>query len=1806
MKKNTLTSLYHFLYGFTACLFVIGLFSCGGSEVKVTNKNFKEEVEQQQNLVFRFNKNVFPDSLINAWDSTQYIEFSPKVAGSFRWNSSNELVFSPTSGFKPGMTYKAKLTKNIVAKSNTNLKVSNKNDIKFSTAPLRIQNVHTQWIRSNVGANVMLQMDLDFNYDTDITDAATKLKLQANGQNISFTTVNSGVGKSLSVQFQPSNENNEDINLAATLGKGVKMSSSHIVSPKDTTFSTKIVSRFKLAVTSIKAQHSGIEGSVTINTSQPIDENGLRNLIKIDPQVQYTVASNDGGFTITSKDFDPRKTYILTINKALQGTFGGTLNNDQTEEVKFAALTPAINFINSKGMYLSSKGYRNLAMNIVNVPKVQVTVVKVYENNMLQLFRRGTRYGYTYDLDDDYHDYEYYNTENLGDTVFTQTYDVDKLPKNNAANLLHLDFSDKLRGYDGVYVINIASTEQKWIQESKILALSDIGLIVKQEQDKMYVFANSIKNATPLKGVKISFISTTNQVINTTETNANGEAIFENIKAKAPGFNIGLLSAKQGDEYSFIWLDQSRVETSRFDVGGRNINPTGLNAWIYAERNLYRPGETIHANTILRTEAWTVPGEMPLKLRLLMPNGKEFATRKKVLDQQGSATADFELPNTALTGTYVMQAFTGNDVLLATYNFSIEDFMPDRIKSQLKTDKENYTVGENVNTTIQADNLFGTPAIGRNYEWEFNLDKRAFSAKRYENYNFSVLKKFDFNTVFRNGKTSETGSVAESIALGNELIESGLLIGNIRATVFDETGRPVHRYARFNVHSQNSYIGIKYFDEYVSTNSPLRIGLVALNPTGSPTTTQATVKIFKREWQNVIQEVDGKYRYVSKWTEKEVHNQSVNISGNSTTVTYTPDLSGQYEVRVYRPNTGSYVMQSFYAYGYSNTQYASFEVNNEGNVSIKTEKESYEPGEDINVLLTTPFEGRMLVTIERDKVIERLFVQTNDKSASVKLKVKEDWLPNVYISATLFRPMEASELPLTVAHGFKNIKVEAKQNKIPVDVTLTEKTRSKTKQTITIKTAPKAFVTVAAVDEGILQVKNYKTPDPYQYFYQKVALAVNSFDIYPLLLPEYKSTKSSTGGDGADDDQNGRVNPLFVNRVKNVSFWSGTLQADGNGVVKYDIDVPQFSGDIRVMAVAYKDKAFGSFDNHMIVADPIIISTALPRFFSPKDEAVMPITLSNTTNKETEALVSVAVEGPLGLVGLAKQNISIKANNEGRAVYKIAALPQIGEGKVIVTVNALGETFTNETEIAVRPPASLQKEYISGVAEAGKTTNIAMLANFLAGTTKGNLVVSTSPLTEFSKNLDYLIQYPYGCVEQTTSAAFPQIYFSDLAKALNPNGQTAYGNPNYNVQQAIIKLQAMQLPNGALSYWPGGYTESWWGSIYAAHFLTEAQRAGFEVNANTLGRLLEYVKFRLKKKEVIEYYFNGKERKTIAAKEIPYSLYVLALVNQPQISTMNYYKGNLNSLSIDGKYLLAAAYTLAGKNDQAKQILPQKFAGEQANSSFGGSFHSFTRDRAIALNALLDVDPNNAQVADLARQLSEELKTNPYLNTQENIFTLLALGKIAKKNATTNASATVSVSGKTLAKSEGASVKIDLKDYINQTLQLSVTGKGFFYYFRELSGITADGKITEEDKYMQVRRSYYTRTGQPITSNTFKQNDLIVVKLTIIGQYNGTIENVVITDMLPAGLEIENTRLNQMPNMKWITDAKVKDEPDYMDIRDDRLNLFTSVTGTSKTFYYMVRAVSPGTYQLGPVQADAMYNGMYHSYHGSGIVKVLQ
>ena len=709
--------------------------------------------------------------------------------------------------------------------------------------------------------------------------------------------------------------------------------------------------------------------------------------------------------------------------------------------------------------------------------------------------------------------------------------------------------------------------------------------------------------------------------------------------------------------------------------------------------------------------------------------------------------------------------------------------------------------------------------------------------------------------------------------------------------------------------------------------------------------------------------------------------------------------------------------------------------------------------------------------------------------------------------------------------------------------------------------------------------------------------------MYPLLFPEIRARLSSTGGDG-DLETSKRSNPMPNKRIKIVSYWSGIAKADGSGEANFEFDIPQFSGEIRLMAVAYKNESFGSTEANMKVADPIVLSTALPRFLSPGDTVNVPVTITNTTSKNTTADATLSVTAPLLAAGPLQQSVELKANSEARVVFKIIASPAISTGKIKVEVKGMGEKFADETDITVRPPSTLQKVTGSGTIAGNSAQKITIgLNDFIPGSGDYKLVVSRSPALRLANQFAYLVEYPYGCTEQTVSAAFPQLYYGDLADLFN-TGKGSKTSANFNIQEAIRKIKLRQLYNGGITLWDGEGTEHWWASVYAAHFLIEAQKAGYDVDNGLLLTLLNFLNSKLRNRETILYYYNLKEQKKIAPKEVAYSLYVLALAGKPNISAMNYYKANPALLALDSRYLLSAAYAVAGDKARFKEMLPASFSGEVSVAQTGGSFYSDIRDESIALNVLIDADPSNAQIPVMSNHVVEKLRQRTWYSTQESAFSFLAMGKLARAANKSSVTATISANGKNVGSLDNtSSVQLNAKQLGSYTIDIAAKGSGNLYYWWQSEGISASGAYKEEDNYIKVRRKFFDRYGRAISGNTFKQNDLVIVQLSLEKSYSGAVDNIVLTDLLPAGFEIENPRTRELPGMEWIKDAST---PTYLDVRDDRINLFVDLYNARQTYYYAVRAVSPGVYKMGPASADAMYNGEYHSYNGAGIIKVVQ
>jgi len=1795
----------HSTFSYLTALFIFALIlSCNRKIVSLNYTNASGEVQQLNNLVFRFDKPLVPDSLVNEWDSTRYISFEPRIAGRFRWEHPDELIFSPSRPLPPATTFTATLSSELLQFSKYD-GVEKTDKIRFSTPALKLENTYITWVVSGEKTTTAVpQVDLHFNYPVNPKSIREKLKVLVDGNNMDFTMSTLSKDNKISLRVNNLKPTDKDLQAFVQLAKGMVPEGGTNGTPELIDRKVLIPSPYNLSINDFTSEHNGVSGTIMVHTSQQVILDDLRAHISLTPAIKYSVEETEDGFAIRSSNFDVSKSYLVTLRKGLRGRIGGTLKEEYDSNVAFGELEPAISFSNNKSVFLSGKGSRQVEVSITNIEKVKVLISKIYESNILAAHRYGYAPADSRNSEDENEDYYEEPTGDLalGEVIFEKEIDTRSLPKNGNSRIFKFDPEDRLPEFKGIYHIKIRSTKNYWLSDSRFISLSDIGLIAREARDRVIVIASSISTAAQLDGVQVAVYGSNNQVLGLGTTNNEGVADVALIRKQFAGFRPAMIVAKTANDFNYLPFNTTRVNTSRFEVGGKRSNITGLDAFIYAERDIYRPGERVNFSVILRDRFWKSPGELPVKMKFLLPNGKELKNFRKTLNEQGSIEGQAEIPPAAITGIYTLEVYTSNDVLLGSKNFNVEEFVPDRIKVNAVLDQRILYPGQTGHLSITALNFFGPPAANRNFETEIQIKPLPFSPKKFERYNFSIQNpEVTFDKVVSEGKTDISGKANADYIVPDNFKNIGILQASFYATVFDETGRPVSRNATAEILTQQHFFGIASDGyNYYALNQAVRFPVIAVDRSGNVLNGVVTnVKVIKHEYRTHLIRNGNFFRYESQQDDKLVSDQSITITGENYAYSYIPRTPGEYEIRISIPGASGFVSNSFYSYGSWGSSRASFEVNTEGNIDIETDRTTYKPGENAKVLFKTPFSGRMLVTMETDKVLTTRFVNVEERSASIDLPVLNDHLPNVYITATLFKPHETSEIPLTVAHGYKSLRVEEASRHIPVQLIADKNSRSRTHKRVVVKALPNSFITLAAVDNGVLQVTDFKTPDPYRYFYADRALEVIGYDLYPLLFPEIRKTFSSTGGDGGEDMAK-RVNPMPAKRIQILSFWSGIKKASDKGEAIFEFDIPQFSGEVRLMAVAYRDQSFGAAEAAMTIADPIVLSSALPRFLSPKDSISVPVTITNTTGRPASVIATIRVSGALKTAGKLKQEFMIEANSEKRALFQVNALNEVNTGRITVEVQAFGEKFIEETEISVRPASPLQFTTGSGSIVSSNTQRLSIpIAGFMNGTTDYRLVVGRNPVLEIGEQMRYLVQYPYGCTEQTVSVAFPQLYYNDLAELMQHRYQA--GNANVNIQEAIRKIKMRQLYNGAVTMWDGEGSEDWWVTAYAAHFLLEARKAGFDVDKSLLETMLVYLNTKLRNRETILYFYNRNQQKKIAPKEVAYSLYVLALAGRPNISTMNFYKASPALLSLDSKYLLSVSYAVAGDKTRFREILPSSFTGEESVAQTGGSLYSDIRDEAISLNALIDVDPGNPQVPVMAKHVAEKLKARRWYNTQESSFSFLALGKIARAANKSTITGEIRVKGKLIAKATDKVVKLDARQLGGNEIEIVTSGEGRLYYYWQAEGINAAGEYKEEDNYIKVRRKFFDRYGRMLTGYQMKQNELIVVQVSLEKLFSGRVDNIVITDILPAGFEIENPRTKEIPGMEWIKDAST---PTALDVRDDRINFFVDLINNRQTYYYAVRAVSPGVFRMGPVSADAMYNGEYHSYHGAGKVVV--
>ncbi|MFN8397438.1 MAG: MG2 domain-containing protein [Bacteroidia bacterium] len=1799
-------------YLFLLLTAAVGIMS--GCTKTVTLKVYPSgEVDVASILNFEFEDSIAPADSVGMWSSLPYLKFDPPISGKWQWRKRNLLSFWPEGGKLPS-AMKVSVSANPALFMGENAELSPAN-FEFHTPYFTAKDLHLTWSDEvDSTARMPMNMHLTFNYPVEPESLRQYLEVFRGNHKVQVLDFSNNYYAS--TEFDISTDMYEfgpgEQPIEVHLKKGLVSDLKYNPLPEDVVLRDTLLPVAMLSDLMVFPEFEAGSISFKVSANQGIEAGVARPYITIVPEMPFSLR-NSGSELVIEGDFKPGSDYHVGFRRNLPGAAGGLLDADAVKTVRTPELKPFLRFADDMGHFLMRGGFENLNVKTTNMDSFVVELYEIYENNLLHFINANpsnlSRWSHFDSVEDYYYgsDYGYLSMDEYGALIHSETVYTPKNAHKEVVNVpirIKKEFRNK---FNGIFVVKLRNASgDHWMEDYKIVSLSDLGLIAKYNDDDIIVFANRLSTAQPAVGATVSLISSTNQAYRTAVVDAQGVARFNDVGNRwdSRTFRLALITAQLGNDIQFLDFDHTDVDQDRFDLEGKSRSD--YDVFCYGDRDLYRPGDTLYFSAIVRNWDYTAPKNLPVTVKIYGPSGDTREELQKSTNEDGAIEIAYPISTSARTGYYHIDVLPGMEHYYGEYEFMVEDFVPDKIKVNLTAEKMSGRPGDTLRFPLTAGYYFGAPCDGHAYDVVYKLFFVDYRSKRFPAFDFGNANDASPEWSNSSGQLNELGKDTLEYIIPSNLGGTGLATGLTQVTVYDNTQHTVSAQKTFTVATRPYYLGIREHGSYFSVNDVFKLDYVAVDFADQLAKGQKIARqLVRREWKRVLRKEGDRFYYVSENEAIVLKTDTVVQGADFQQFSQRLVEAGNYELTLSLVDGSATRTFGFSAYGKSVATEASFGVNREGTIAISTDKPSYKVGESARILLTAPFSGRMLVTIEREKVHEYRYVNVENNAAEIILPIRDEHVPNVYVSATLFRPLKGKgQLPLTVAHGYTSLHVENAARRLPIKITSPEVIKPGKSQAITVQTAPRAGVkvTVAVVDEGILAIRHYRTPDAFAEFYADRELNVRSYDMYEYLLPEVPASALATGGDMGDWSSYSQLNPMRNKRYKPLAFWSGILNTNASGRVTVNVPVPEeFYGRVRIMVMAYDGAQFGSEEGKMTVREDLILTTALPRFLTEGDSVQLPVNLTNMMDEKGKVKVTLKIEGPVAIDGPNPAELEMDPQSMDNVFFGLRALHP---GSATVTVESDGLAKVKQRLfINVQPPAPLLVEAGNGRIEAGKSVIIKVPSGFDPNFQRTSLAVSSLPAFEFADQLDYLVNYPHGCLEQTVSAAFPQIYFGDLAELIAPN-KFENSNSVLHVREAIKKIEGMQGYDGGFTYWPGG-EENAWGSVYATHFLLEAQKAGFPVQSYVIDRSISHLGQLAAQKKSFTYHFNRnglKLQEERASQDLIYSLYVLALAGKPDEGLMNHYKIRPELLCQDSKFLLAAAFALKKDRQGFADCLPKANNVDEPDRLTGGSFDSPLRSASVILSTLADVAPTQAIVPHLVDYLRAH--RTQLQSTQERAWAFLAMGKLARRKRREAIQVTAQADGKELLVFTGDNVRYAANDLGGKTITLNATGKGVAYYFWKIEGSKkgASVLIPNQDQDLAVRREWYNTAGRRIMTPVFNQGELIVCRIHL--KANRYAENIAVTDLIPAGFEVENTRLTHN-DYSWLRNANITDFDNH-DVRDDRVNVFVSMeSGETRTFEYLVRAVNQGRYLMPPITAEAMYDAGIHSRRSGAVIRIV-
>ena len=1566
----------------------------------------------------------------------------------------------------------------------------------------------------------------------------------------------------------------------------------------------------------------------TSNTSVAVEAAVDTTAVVVDTAaVAVDVAEVTTVATAIEQSFSGSK--LVEVFQGIESIDGFKMKHNYSEKLSFDQIKPGVKLLKS-GTILPSSNNLKINFEAANLNAVDVKIYKIYKNNIMQFLQdnelNGTRNlrqvsqaiaKSTIPL----------KQNNLLDYTRWNTYalDISKIIKPEPGAIYRVEFSYKKKY--SLYKCTTASTtseseeEEEEVDENDVnysgsdydyyyerdyewresedpctdyyfyntklgtnILATDLGVIAKRGTDKSVVIAvSNIVSTDPVSGACVDLYNYQQQKIATSNTDGDGMASFQ--LEKFAYFAI----VTKGSQSTYVKLDDElSLSVSNFDVSGETLQK-GLKGYLYGERGVWRPGDTLFLSFILNDNANKLPASHPVKLKLNDPRGKTVYQSVQKLNELNHYKFVVPTDDSAPTGNWEAVVSIGGARFYKS--IKIETIKPNRLKIKNSFNEPILSASKNNVNNIQVLWLHG--AVGKDLKTEVQakFSQQSTTFKGYDKYVFDDPTRSFYTeevNIF-SGKVDGNGRASIPIKPNIQGQAPGMLRAAFITKVYENGGDVSTDVSSTSYSPYVTYVGVKSPEPnkygMIETGRNNRFDIVTVGENGRPKAgKRLDVRVYKLEsrwWWDASNDDLSSYNTANATIAYKNFVVVTDATGKANvSFTVKDEEWGNYLIRVSDPTDGHatgtkvYIDMPYWSAKSRNTDGESATM-----LKFSTDKTDYAVGDKAKIFFPSSEGGRALISVENGtKVLKTLWAKTKKGETTVELPITGDMAPNVYINISLLQPHASTknDSPIRM-YGVVPIGVVDKSTVLEPQLSMPDVLRPE--QTVNVKVSEKQgkkmTYTIAVVDEGLLDLTRFKTPNAWDSFYTREALGVRTWDIYDNVIGAYGGKVNQVFSIGGDADSGGGK-AKKANRFKPVVLYYGPFELGKGESKTTKITLPKYIGSIRTMVVAAdaKTSAYGMAEKATQVKSPLMILASLPRKISPSEKVTIPVTLFATEKHIKNVTLQIKPNSKVRVVGNSSQIVKFTEPDEKMAYFNLEVGNSLGVGKIDIIATSGKEKSTYSVEIDVTNPNPVTNAYSDVMIEPNSTKTISWKTFGVGGSNKAKIEVSSVPTVDFGRRLDYLIQYPHGCVEQTTSSVFPQLYLTDIMDLDAVRKQ----NIQKNVTAAIQKLGNFQVANGGFAYWQGMTEADDWGSSYAGHFLIEAEKKGYVLPISFKTKWISYQQKMAKQWRFEKQYFNDMAQ--------AYRLYTLALAGSADLASMNRLRETVG-ISNESKLRLAATYALVKQNAAGLALLSKSSIDEQNydESYYYYYYGSPDRNRAMALETLILLGQKQKAFA-MATKLAKNMSSNKWMSTQTTAYGLYAMSKFAKSNGSSGVSVQYTNAGKpvvintnkTVAQRDltvkGGNNAITLKNNKNNTLFVRVLN----------SGILPVGSEKPMSNNLSASVVFKDRKGKVISVTKIAQGTEFYAEVTLTNRKNEWVDNIALTQILPSGFEIVNTRYTDFGDA-------TSNVADYIDIRDDRANYYFNLKASeTRRFKILLNASYLGKYYLPGLQCEAMYD----------------